>query len=226
MSLFYQHLDGLTMYVGPNVNTAALPQSGQIMWNPYQGLQVISREGVLGIQSAAMGLVHEIAHVIFGHDEAQATAFETRVAIDLGEPIRADYNAIGEDVRIRNSTQHTDNGTWTTFNKAQGMIKWGVYDGGINPPNLGNGFPMPPPNAPKGWGYATSYYYMDNGRLIDNSHWQDVPQRSVPNDFDTRIFESYLTQDNAEPVTASPIEHNDVHLAAVQIIGVHESVPY
>ena len=56
MAMFYQYMDGLTMHVGANVDTIALPQSGQIMWNPYQGLQVISADGILGVQSAAMGL--------------------------------------------------------------------------------------------------------------------------------------------------------------------------
>ncbi|EEF26761.1 conserved hypothetical protein, partial [Ricinus communis] len=76
-----------------------MPGSGQLMWNPTQGLQVISETGILGVQSPAMGMVHEIAHVIFGADEAQATLFETRVARELGEPVRANYNATGSDVK-------------------------------------------------------------------------------------------------------------------------------
>lgn len=227
-SMFYQNLDGLTFHVGPNVATIALPQSGQLMWNPTQGLQVVSDTGILGVQSPAMGLVHEIAHLIFGHNEAQATAFETRVAHDLGEPVRANYNATGSDVRVRNSTQHTDNGHWTTFEKVGGMKTGGLYDGSSNAPIMGNGYPAPPPNAPIGWGFASPWYSQDSkGDLHDASYWK-VPdqQRSVPNNFDTNILEFHSAQKDSAPVAAPPIEHNDAHPVTVQIVGVHESAHY
>ncbi|WP_373991308.1 hypothetical protein [Duganella sp. BuS-21] len=198
------------------------------MWNPNQGLQVISDTGVLGVQSPAMGLAHEIAHVIFGHDEAQATAFETRVALELGEPVRANYNAIGSDVKVQNSTQHTDNGTWKTFEKGGWTKVGGTYDGSSNAPGMGNGFPMPPPNAPTGWGYATSFFSMDSkGNLHDASYLIILdPEKSEPNDFDTKILETYLAQNEPAPIAASPIEHNDATFIEAHIVGVHELVHY
>lgn len=225
--MFYQFLDGLTFHVGSNVETMALPQSGQLMWNPTQGLQVISDTGVLGVQSPAMGLVHEIAHVIFGHDEAQATAFETLVARDLREPVRANYNATGSDVKVGNSTQHTDNGHWTTFQKEGSMRIGGLYDGSILAPSMGTGFPPAPPNAPPGFGYASPWFSVDgHGDLRDASYLVVDPQRSVPNNVDTKILEFYLAQEDSASVTASPLEHYDAHLIAVQIVGVNESAHY
>jgi len=135
-ALFLQNLN-LTVYVDANGPTIAMPLSGQVMWNPSQGLQVISTSGVLGVQSPAMGLLHEIAHAIFGYDEQQATAFETIIALELGEPTRDNYNAIGADVKVKNPTQHTDNGQWTVFDILGNKVTGSYYDGTTNSPDLG-----------------------------------------------------------------------------------------
>ncbi|WP_157778450.1 hypothetical protein [Massilia violaceinigra] len=228
-AIYYPNLDGLTIHVGSLLPTIALPTSGQISWNPNQGLQVISDTGILGVQSPAMGLVHEIAHVIFGHNEAQATAFETRVARDLGEPTRANYGSIGNEVRVYNSTQHTDNGEWKSYEQSGATKTSGNYDGSTNAPNMGWGYIPPPPGAPKGWTFPSSPFGMDsNGNLHDASYWQIPPggQKSVPNNVDTEILEFYLTQEDPAPIAALPIEPTDAQHVAPQIIGLPELAPY
>lgn len=95
-------------YMGSTVRT--------ISWDPGQAHQVVDSNGVYGIQSPAMALAHEIAHAIYGADENAATAFETQVAHELGEPTRADYNSVTANVQVTNSTEHTDNGKYVSLN--------------------------------------------------------------------------------------------------------------
>lgn len=225
-SMFYGNISGTTLHVDSAVSTIALPLSGQIMWNPYQGLQVISDTGILGVQSPAMGLVHEFAHVIFGHDEAQATAFETTIARELGEPTRANYNAIGSDVRVQNSTQHTDNGHWTTYERAGLKKVGGLYDGSTAAPSMGIGYPPPPPHAPSGWGFSSSYYSMDSNYTLRDASYIQYPdqQRSGASNLDAEILQFHLGQEDSAAVAASPIEHTDTHFIAAHIVGLHESV--
>ena len=135
-ALFLQNLN-FSISIDANGPTIALPLSGQVLWNPSQGLQVISAAGVLGVQSPAMGLLHEIAHIIFGYDEAQATAFETIIANELGEPTRENYNAIGADVKVKNPTQHTENGQWSVIDILGNKVTGSYYDGTTNSPDLG-----------------------------------------------------------------------------------------
>lgn len=226
-ALFYSNMDGMTINIG-NLPTTALPMSGQVNWNPYQGLQVISDTGILGVQSAAMGLVHEIAHVIFGHNEAQATAFETLVARDLGEPTRANYGATGSEVRVQNVTQHTDNGQWKALDQGGATKIGGNYDGSTNAPSMGIGYIPTPPGFPWTPPLMSTYSWDSNGNLVDKSHWQLPPdgQKFVPNNFDTEILEFHLTQEDSATVAALPIELTDAQHVAAEIVGVPESAHY
>lgn len=229
-NFFYPNMNGMTLHVGSNVTNMEFPNTGEIGWNPTLGMQVISDTGILGVQSPAMALVHEVAHAVFGHNETQATAFETLVARELGEPTRANYYSTGADVRVLNSTQHTDNGTWKTFEKGGGSRAYGLFDGSSNAPNMGTGYPPAPPNAPPGWNpFAASYYSMDSkGDLRDASYLEFPPynQKSVPNNVDTKILELYLVQEDSAPVSALAIEHTDEHHVVTQIVGVPESAHY
>ncbi|WP_175016817.1 hypothetical protein [Massilia sp. YMA4] len=227
-ALFYPNMDGITVNIG-NLPTTALPLSGQVNWNPSQGLQVISDTGILGVQSPAMGLVHEIAHVIFGHNEAQATAFETRVALDLGEPTRANYGATGSEVRVQNVTQHTDNGQWKAVDQGGATKTGATYDGSTNAPNMGLGYIPTPPGFP--WTFSptvTTFSWDIKGNLVDKSHWQLPPdgQQFVPNKFDAEFLEFHLGQEDSATVAALPIELTDAQHDAAQIIGVPESAHY
>lgn len=230
-SFYYQYANGTTIYVGSNLPTIELPTSGQVSWNPTLGLQVISDSGVLGVQSSAMGLIHELIHKIFGYNEAQATALESVVARELGEPTRANYGAIGEDVKLQNVTQHTDNGQWKTYEKG-GATKVGVsYDGSTTAPSMGWGYIPPPPGAPKSWIYnspSTKFSFDSNGDLRDASYLEFPPynQKFVPNDVDTKILEFHLAQEHSAPFTPLAIEHTDAHHVVAQIVGLPESAHY
>lgn len=230
-SMYYQNMNGMTIYVGSNMPTIEFSTTAAVSWNPTQGLQVVSEAGVLGVQSAALGLVHEIAHAVFGYGEAQATAFETVVARELGEPTRANYGATGSDVTLQNVTQHTDNGQWKTYEKGGGT-KVGVnYDGSNVAPPMGWGYIPTPPGMPKGWIYnspATKFSIDSNGDLRDASYLEFPPynQKSAPNNVDTKILELHLAQEDSTPVSALEIEHTGAHHVAAQLVGVPESVHY
>lgn len=230
-AMFYPNLNGRTIYVGSNLPTVEMPITGQISWNPTLGMQVISDSGVLGVQSPAMAIAHEFAHSVFGHNEAQATAFETAVARELGEPTRANYGAVGDDVKLLNVTQHTDNGQWKTYEKGGVTKIGGSYDGSTTAPPMGWGYIPPPPGAPHGWIYnspLTKFSVDSNGNLRDASYLQFPPyeQKFVPNDVDAKILEFHFAQEDSAPATALAIEHTDAHHVAAQIVGVAESAHY
>jgi len=86
--------------------------SREIAWDPSVAHQLRAADGTIGIQSPALALAHELAHKLYGNNEGQATAFEHQVAIELGEPTRADYESLLGYVTVQNATQHTENGQW------------------------------------------------------------------------------------------------------------------
>jgi len=126
-----------------NNNDASVyhPQDGLtnpiINWDPTSAMQVINM-GQLGVQSPALGLLHELTHALYSWNEPMATAFETRIAITLDEPTRSDYNATGLYVDVNHPTQHTDeDGTWTILTFDGEEEKSTQYDGTTNAPNMG-----------------------------------------------------------------------------------------
>ncbi|WGG50898.1 hypothetical protein [Rugamonas sp. DEMB1] len=96
-----------------NSDSTLVPSDGstpQIDWDPNLAHQVYSADYKAGIQSPAMALAHEIAHVL-GMDENQATAFETQIALELGEPTRGNYQLVTQEkIYVENSTEHSANG--------------------------------------------------------------------------------------------------------------------
>ncbi|MGK5049851.1 hypothetical protein ACQ4WP_28795 [Janthinobacterium sp. GB4P2] len=121
-------------YSGSNLVTTV---GGTLLWDPTTAMQVRDAQGVMGVQSPAMGLIHELAHALFGYNEPQATAFETKVALELGEPIRATYNDALEYVTVENPTQHTENGEWVIRDIFGNIIKGAKYDGSTTAPKMG-----------------------------------------------------------------------------------------
>lgn len=121
-------------YSGSNLFT---PVGQTLLWDPTTAMQVRNAQGVIGVQSPAMGLIHELAHALFGNNEAQATAFESQVAIELGEPTRATYADALAYIAVDNPTQHTDDGQWVVMD-ASGTVKKGdKYNGGTTAPKMG-----------------------------------------------------------------------------------------
>lgn len=118
-------------------SVVGLPGSRFMSWDPSSGMQVVSANGVLGVQSPAMGLLHELAHAVFGADEAAATAFETKICQELGEPTRASYTATGQFVKVDNPTEHTENGQWVQKDVLGNVVRGGMYDGGTHAPSMG-----------------------------------------------------------------------------------------
>lgn len=115
---------------------------GQIWWDASSAQVVRSADGSLGVQSAAMGLAHELFHYLLGFNEAQATALEAQVARELGEPTRVNWNDVVYTAREVNSTEHTHNGNWEAFNFSGNITIAGRFaSGDYNPPNAGTGVP-------------------------------------------------------------------------------------
>lgn len=100
---------------------ASGPQN-TIVWKPKEGLILYDSNGhATGVQSAALGLVHEIAHALnrenvvsqndipnsqYENDsEAEAVIYSDAVAKDVGETLRGNYE--GTDIITDNPTAHT-----------------------------------------------------------------------------------------------------------------------
>jgi hypothetical protein len=92
------------------------PSTKTINWDPRSGLAVSSGKGN---QSAALGLAHEIDHMVGGQknpkptgdaydnteEKRVITGSETKIAKELGEPTRNDHR--GTAVTLKSSTAHT-----------------------------------------------------------------------------------------------------------------------
>jgi len=95
--------------------------TGMILWNPMAALQIRDNDKVIvGVQSAALGLLHEIVHAVdpglvanfasripkYGFlNEFTAIQYETMVANELGEVTRE--NHWGVDILSLDPTTHT-----------------------------------------------------------------------------------------------------------------------
>lgn len=199
-----------------------------VNWDPTSALQVLNMD-LLGVQSPAMGLLHELVHALFGANEAQATEIETRIAIRLDEPTRSDYNNSLDTIQVDNPTQHTDkDGTWTTVTADGQEHKGEQYDGTTTAPSMGG-------SAPSGGGGGGSGGTGGGGIFLPGTVSDDPdPGGSVevqplsgetpfePLDFDDMGF-SEVGVDNpydvevGEPVL--DIVSNHVHIT---IVGIAE----
>jgi hypothetical protein len=136
-----------------------------LSWDPDSALQ-ITNNGSTGVQSAALGLIHEFAHAYdpnFASEtrdqrEDFATKMEGIVARDLDEPIRVNYGDARGFVDQSNPTQHTifENGgqTWTEFEQYGGETTGMVY----NP--FASAAPALGPAIDPGAGQICFGYYM------------------------------------------------------------------
>lgn len=123
------------------------PGTHMVIWNPYSALEVkdYASGAIIGVQSAALGLLHEIVHGIdpallsnldeklpgtglANQAEFVALQYESLVASELGEVTR--NNVRGNGVDSDNPTTHTtpiDTGlVWTQLN-AQGVSEYGGH---------------------------------------------------------------------------------------------------
>jgi hypothetical protein len=179
-NFFSPQLENTTMYISSTATNMYIESTGAIMWNPTLALQVIAPDGSRGVQSPTMQLVHEIAHKLFGHSEAQATAWETTIAREIGEPIRASYTSTGDYVKVQNSTQHSENGVWMAFNKLGKMYSGGpfYYD---HPSGMGNGLAPPgPPLNNGGYSFPMGQVFINDNVRIDTSYPYQPPPGTYP----------------------------------------------
>jgi len=109
--------EGATIHIIHDGNDSYNPGTGVLNWDPKSGLQVTSGQG---IQSAALGLVHEMDHEVNGLKNPQPTGdgyqnteekrviagSETTIAHDLHEPTRTDH--YGSTVVMTTANAHTD----------------------------------------------------------------------------------------------------------------------
>lgn len=113
-----------------------VPEEHTVYWNPDSALQVVDSSGhVVGVQSPAIGLVHESAHAVdpesISHlqeavpgyrnlGEYEAVAFEQMSSENLGEVTRINHK--GVDLQVFNPTLHTEanadgTATWKQVNE-------------------------------------------------------------------------------------------------------------
>lgn len=216
-AFFAPQLYGKTVNVSSQGPNMVLPASGQIFWNPSKGLQVISENGTIGVQSAAMGMVHEFGHLIFGHDEAAATAWESSIARELGEPIRANYNSTGLEIRVQNSTQHTENGVWKAHQKNGTEVTYGTYSGEAYAPYMGSGVAPPGPPVPGlGWYYGSNSgipLFIGDYGPIDTSYPYQPPPGTFPR-----------MQSAPEELDISALSHEELEGISSALSGSSKSI--
>jgi hypothetical protein len=131
--------------------------TNMVIWNPDSALQIKDMGGtILGVQSAALGLGHELTHsidpAVLDHmaqewklpgyqnaTEYTAITYESMMANDVGEVSRDNWR--GTDIRAENPTTHTmptDDGglVWAQMNE-NGEEEYGsTYDHSpTNPPD-------------------------------------------------------------------------------------------
>jgi hypothetical protein len=109
--------EGATIHIIHDGNDSYDPNTGVLNWDPKSGLKVTSGQG---IQSAALGLAHEMDHEVNGlarptatgdgyqntEEKRVITGSETKIAHDLGEPTRKDH--YGSTVVMTTASAHTD----------------------------------------------------------------------------------------------------------------------
>jgi hypothetical protein len=112
-----QMKEGATIHIIHDGNDSYNPNTGVLNWDPRSGLQVTSGQG---IQSAALGLAHEMDHEVNGQanpkptgdgyqnteEKRVITGSETKIAHDLHEPTRTDH--YGSTVVMTTASAHTD----------------------------------------------------------------------------------------------------------------------
>lgn len=170
-----------------NTNSTLFSADGstvQISWDPNAAHQVYSADYKYGIQSPAEALAHEVAHALFHADEAQATAFETKVALELGDATRGNYQLVDPaKIYVENPTEHTQNGQFVQKNLDDTYTKSGTYSGTAGEKtaaSLGWG------TGPSGGGGGAGTYFNTQGTIDiigststplkkDASYWKNVP---------------------------------------------------
>lgn len=108
--------EGATIHIIHDGNDSYDPNTGVLNWDPKSGLKVTSGQG---IQSAALGLAHEMDHEVNGtvgkptgdgyqnsEEKRVITGSETKIAHDLHEPTRKDH--YGSTVVMTTANAHTD----------------------------------------------------------------------------------------------------------------------
>ncbi|MBA2935379.1 hypothetical protein HZF05_14930 [Sphingomonas sp. CGMCC 1.13654] len=108
--------EGATIHIIHDGNDSYDPSTGVLNWDPKSGLKVTSGQG---IQSAALGLVHEMDHEVSGtvgkptgdgyqntEEKRVIAGSETTIAHDLHEPTRTDH--YGSTVVMTTANAHTD----------------------------------------------------------------------------------------------------------------------
>lgn len=117
----------ITIEIVHDRNDAYQYSNGRIYWDPDSALGVVDRDGDKGVQSAALGLGHEISHAndtsntTSATREAYATWVETIIAQELHEATRSSYASVFAFIDAENPTLHTteDFGRPTWIEKEQ-----------------------------------------------------------------------------------------------------------
>lgn len=122
-----------------------------IQWDPTAAMVVRTPHGGLEVQSAAMGLLHEMIHIYFGQQirnpqdtkafEQAVTDLESAIGKALGEPVRLLYEDAIKILKVDNPTLHTEVYKWVQMN-ANGSTVSDTYTG--NPYVIPDLAPMPP----------------------------------------------------------------------------------
>ena len=140
---------GVTITFVHNGEDAYDPSTHTIFWDPDSALTVKDEftGGAKGVQSAALGLLHEAAHATdpnywanknepnatYGNDEeAYATNVENSVAAVLGEPERYNHDALSFPVAT-NPTTFTNSENYWEQRAPNGSYETGDYWNGITP---------------------------------------------------------------------------------------------
>lgn len=141
-----------------------------IQWDPTAAMVVRTPNGGLEVQSAAMGLLHELAHIYIGkqiRDPADTKAFEqavtdleSAIAKALGEPVRLLYDDAVKILKVDNPTLHTEVFKWIQFGP-DGKTRVDVYTG--NPYVIPDLDQMPPIDIGTGGGGGTGGVPGDTG---------------------------------------------------------------
>lgn len=178
------------------------PDSDTAIWNPYSALQVMRPDNtIIGVQSAALGLLHELTHGLdpalmenllarlpgsgyYNQAEYMAIQLEAIVARELGEPARDNWK--GNDIIAFNPTTATiedEHGglLWAQLNE-NGVWEYGPLFGfqGTTPqeyvPRFGSTEPPPadPNMAPDGRWFPDDF----------GSPMPTAPSPDLPNEHD------------------------------------------
>ncbi|GEM_PF-4007709 len=187
------------------------PKTRTIDWDPQSALAVVDGDGkFVGVQSAAMALIHEGAHATDRHltkhletnnaayqndAEAHAVGVEDRVAKTLGEPQR--FNHFGTPLGEADSTEHTRT-------RQDGSVHWVDAEGKVGGTYLPGTLPEKAPRM--------SWFSFESG--------SDSPVGKIGREMDAaRDYVRALQQSRGGEAAAPPASDQGLAMRAAQQRG-------